>query len=65
VVRVSLRLSRKNSGVPTVSSSRLICKLTAEGVRNTRSLAFSIVPASTTSTKLRSSSVGRVVDMID
>jgi len=48
-----------------VPSSLLICRLTADGVRKTRSLAFSIVPALTTSTKLLSSSVGRLGDMAD
>ncbi len=62
-VRVNRRPSRWNSGVCRVSSSRFICRLSADWVTNTRSVARSIEPESTMAAKLRSSSVGRFTAM--
>jgi hypothetical protein len=62
-VSVRRRPSRWNSGVSTVSSRRFICRLSADWVTNTRSVAFSMEPESTMAVKLRSNSVGRLVAM--
>ncbi|CAG9272731.1 hypothetical protein PUN4_720028 [Paraburkholderia unamae] len=56
-VSARLRVSRVNSEVPSICSSRLICMLTAACERCTATAAFVKLPASATAAKVRSKSI--------
>ena len=65
-VNARLRPAFLNSGAPDCSSSFLICALTADVERPTRSAAFAKLPSSMPTTKVRNDATSKLVcDMAD